>query len=459
MEENKTELIPVGNGLRVLVFMGMGLLSVITGIVRTPSFDAIREGLVLQQTATGLLDMNSFLVVGEHIGVPYINAGLLLIFVMVSYLFTKTPVNGGAIAAAFMVYGFGFCGKTLWNVWPLFAGVMVHARRNKKSFGSATPLAWFSAALSPMVSIMTFHILPDGSSNDMIGEAGRFSSAGLVCGIVFGLMAGYLLAVFASFLPEKHNGLTLYNGGFAAGLTGFLFFAVMKVIGLGHTGSGPFHEYEGFNDTLLLVCIGILLAYLLLCGLLIAQKERGRLDEIVAGKYTGSAIEQFGFGATLVNMAVCGVLCLLYWVLTTTASAHAPLYASLFTVVGFAANGISIRTMLPVFAGVYCASFGLSGIRAFLAGEPVLKSAIAYVGSKNMLIAAFFGCGMAPVAYKHGPLIAFCAAMVHSVLVLNTAVLHGWMNLYNNGFCLGLVVTFVVPAILNLLGRDKQKPA
>ena len=44
------------------------------------------------------------------------------------------------------------------------------------------------------------------------------------------------------------------------------------------------------------------------------------------------------------------------------------------------------------------------------------------------------------------------------VLVLNTGSLHGWMVLYNNGFCLGLVCTFFVPAILLLLRRDIKKP-
>ena len=455
--ENKVEIIPVPNTLRALVFIGLGLVSIIMGFVLTPSFAGIAEGFKLQQTGSGLLDFNTFAVVNGNIGVPFINAGILLIIVMLSYLLTKTTVNGGSIAAAFMVYGFGFCGKTLWNVWPLFFGVMLYAKINKKPINSVTGLGWFSAALSPMVSIMTFYIVSNGSTNETIGTEVMFTFPSLIIAIVMGLIAGYLVGVFGGLLPEKHQGLTLYNAGFAAGLVGFLIFAVMKVIGLGHTGPGPFHEFPNIANGTLATCIAIALIYLLLCGLLITAKEKGSIDSIVAKKYSGSAVEQFGFGATLVNMAVCGFFCLIYWALTITANAHGPLFACLFTVVGFAANGISVRTMAPIFAGVYATSIGLTAIKALLTGAPVVETAWAYVGSKNMLIAAVFGCGMAPVAFKHGALVAFLAGCIHSVLVPNTGGLHGWMVLYNNGFCIGLVVTFFVPMVLTLLRRNKKE--
>ncbi|MBR0173172.1 MAG: DUF1576 domain-containing protein [Lachnospiraceae bacterium] len=456
--ENKVEIVPVGNVLRAIVFMGLGIVSVIIGLILTPSAAQIAEGFRLQQSATGLLDLNTFAVVGaERIGVPFINAGILVIVVMLSYLITGTTINGGSIAAAFMVFGFGFCGKTLWNVWPLFFGVLLHAKINKKAINTVTGLGWFSAALSPLVSTLTFYIVSDGSSNETIGEAARFNVPGFVIAIVLGLVAGYLVAVFAGFLPDKHTGLTLYNAGFAAGLAGFLIFSVMKVIGLGHTGPGPYHDFPDINNPALAVCIAVLLIYLMLCGLLIAVTERGKIDVIVAKKYAGSAVEQFGFGATLVNMSVCGFFCLLYWALTTTANAHGPLFACLFTVTGFASNGISVRTMAPIFAGVYATSFGLTAVKALLTGAPVLESAFAYVGSKNMLIAAIFGCGMAPVVYRHGALVGFFAGVIHSVLVPNTGGLHGWMNLYNNGFCLGLVVTFFVPMLVILLNKNKKE--
>ena len=456
MSTNNVEVKPVGNTLRAVVFIGLGLLSIILGFILTPNMANIAEGFRLQQAATGMLDLNTFMIVGEgNIGVPFINAGLLLIIVMLTYLFTGTTINGGTIAAAFMVFGFGFCGKTLWNVWPLFFGVILHALVNKKKISTVTGLAWFSAALSPLVSIISMYTRFDGTST--MGEAAQMTGGALGLAIVLGLIAGYLVAVFASFLPEKHNGLTLYNAGMAAGLTGFFIFSLMKTLGIAH--AGPSHEYPNIANGALIACIAVLLIYLLVAGLLITAKEQGFIDNIVTRLYSGSAVEQFGFGASLVNMAVAGFVVVIYWWLTKTANAHGPLFACLFTVVGFASNGISARTMIPIMAGVYCTSIIVGGTQGALQGKPFLESAFNYVGTKNMLIAAVFGCGMAPVVYKHGALVGFLAGVMHSILVPNTGVLHGWMNLYNNGFCIGLVVTFFVPAVLALLNRKPKEEA
>ena len=451
---NQKEITPVGNGVRALVFIGLGFLSIILGLVLTPSAEGLAEGFRLQQSATGMLDLNTFMVVGEgNIGVPFINAGILLIIVMLTYLFTKTNINGGSIAAAFMVFGFGFCGKTLWNVWPLFFGVMLHAVVNKKEIKTVTGLAWFSAALSPLVSIVTLYTRFDGTST--MGETPVFTGGTLALAIVLGLIAGYLVATFAGFLPEKHNGLTLYNAGMAAGLTGFFIFSLMKTLGIAH--SGPSHEYPNIANGTLVACIAVLLVFLLICGLCITAKEKGFIDSVVTKLYSGSAVEQFGFGATLVNMSICGFACLLYWWLTRTANAHGPLFACLWTCVGFASNGISVRTMAPIMAGVYVTSIIVGGTCGALQGNPFFESAFNYVGSKNMLIAAIFGCGMAPVVFKHGSFVGFLAGVIHSILVPNTGVLHGWMNLYNNGFCIGLVVTFFIPAVLAILNTNKKE--
>ena len=456
MSTNNVEVKPVGNTLRAVVFIGLGLLSIILGFILTPNMANIAEGFRLQQAATGMLDLNTFMIVGEgNIGVPFINAGLLLIIVMLTYLFTGTTINGGTIAAAFMVFGFGFCGKTLWNVWPLFFGVILHALVNKKKISTVTGLAWFSAALSPLVSIISMYTRFDGTST--MGEAAQMTGGALGLAIVLGLIAGYLVAVFAGFLPEKHNGLTLYNAGMAAGLTGFFIFSLMKTLGIAH--AGPSHEYPNIANGALIACIAVLLIYLLVAGLLITAKEQGFIDNIVTRLYSGSAVEQFGFGASLVNMSVAGFVVVIYWWLTKTANAHGPLFACLFTVVGFASNGISARTMIPIMAGVYCTSIIVGGTQGALQGKPFLESAFNYVGTKNMLIAAVFGCGMAPVVYKHGALVGFLAGLMHSILVPNTGVLHGWMNLYNNGFCIGLVVTFFVPAVLALLNRKPKEEA
>ena len=462
IQENKREIVLVDNSVRAAVFIGMGLVSIAIGFILTPSLSGIWEGFVLQQTASNLLDINTFALVGEgNIGVPFINAGLLLIIVMISYRLAGTNIRGVYIAAACMVYGFGFAGKVLWNVWPLFFGVIIHALiKGKKPLSNVLGLAWFSTGLSPLVSLFTLYTYTGDSNHVIIKESGTMSLTGLIIGTLVGLGAGFLIAVFEEFLPEKHTGLTLYNVGFATGLTGFIIFAVMKAIGIAHIGPGPWHDSPDIANGKLIIGAAVCLVYLFLMGLIIMRKEGGDIRDIVPKKYMGSGLELFGLGAVLINMAVCGFVCLIYWGLTVTANMHGVFFAALFTVVGFAANGITVRTMVPIMAGVYVTSFVLGGISGIFSGmefeQPFIHSAFAYVGSKSMLIAAVFGCGMAPLVYKDGAKIGFLAGMIHSLIVPNTGGLHGWMNLYNNGFCIGLVVTFFVPMILGIRAAFKK---
>lgn len=438
---------PIQNQVKSYIFIGLGIISIILGFLLTPSLDNLMEGFRIQQFASGLLDTNTFHIVGEgNLGAPFVNAGILLILVMLSYLLTKTEIQGGSIAAAFMVFGFGFCGKTIWNVWPLFFGVILYGIVKRKVIASIMPLAWFATALSPMVSALTLYTQYNGTN--VLGEIAQVGGLDLAFAIIVGLIAGFLVAIFAEILPAIHKGLTLYNAGMAAGIVGFLFFSIMKTLGIAH--GAPAHEYPNINNSILFLCIVILLTYLLVVGLFFRKYEKTE-NILFLNLYTGDAVKQFGFGIALINMAVCGFACLLYWLLTWKANMHGPLFACLFTVVGFSSNGISLRSMAPIMAGVYCASLLVGGIRGALLKESILTSAFAYVGSKSMLIAAIFGCGMAPVVSRYGNVVGFLAGMIHSFIVPNTGALHGWMNLYNNGFSSGFVVVLFVPAILYIL--------
>ena len=440
----------IENQYRYPIFFGFGLISILIGYILTPSLTNLFKALLMQQSATNLLDSNLlYLVKDVGLGAPFVNAGILFLLVLFSYFFAKVELNGASIPAAFMVFGFGFCGKNLWNIWPLLFGVIGFGLQKKKQLSKLLPLAWFSTALSPMVSILTLYTQYDGSN--VLSLEPHFSISSFCLASAAGLFAGYCILTLADLLPKKHEGLTVYNAGMAAGLTGFLAFSLMKAMGIAH--GAPSHEYPSFENGTLVICIIVLLAYLLVCGIVVSHKEKEGIIGPIKELYLGNAVEQYGFGATLINMALCGFLCLLYWFLTIKAAVHSPLFASLFTVVGFASNGISIKSMLPILCGVYCTSF-FAGIMQ--GDNHSLINGLEYVSSKSMLIAALFGCGMAPVVYHYGYVVAFFAAMVHSLLVVNTGILHGWMNLYNNGFCIGLVVTFFVPILVKIVHKENH---
>ncbi|MDD6057050.1 MAG: DUF1576 domain-containing protein [Clostridiales bacterium] len=449
----QAQIIEYSNVTRCGVFLGFGGLLVLLGILLTPSWTRILEGFQIFLTSNIHLDTASFYVLGsEHIGIPFICSGILGIVVMLSYLITKTEIKGGTIAAAFMVMGFAFCGKSFLNVWPTFLGVLLYAGIKKKPVNSVMGLAWFSSALSPLVNTIAMYTVFDGS-NTMSADP-ILSLRRVLCAAIIGVMAGFLVGTFAELLPAKHSGSTLYNAGFAAGLTGFLIFSLMKVIGIGH--SGPSHVYTEDKDLLLGSCLAIMLLYLLVLGLIFVKKSGNGCRALVTGRYKGCFVDQFGFGASLINMSLCGLLCLLYPFFTTTGHVNAPLFACLLTVVGFASNGITLKTMVPIMSGVFATSVITGGIKGSLVGASFLQSGLTYAGSKNMVIAACFGCGLSPVVTEYGALVGFLAAMIHSILVPNTGVLHGWLNLYNNGFCIGLVATFFVPMLVNILKSKKK---
>lgn len=452
-DESK-EITMYSNTVRAGVFLGFGLLLILIGVVLSPSWEVIKEGFNVLLTSNIHLDTATFYIIGDAgVGVPFISSGILGVIVMLSYLLTKTEVKGGTIAAAFMVMGFAFCGKTFVNVWPTFFGVLLYAAVKKKTVSSVMGLAWFSSALSPLVNTVAMYTMMDGTNT--MAQTPQISAVRVLIAVVVGVVAGFLMAVFAELLPGKHNGITLYNAGFAAGLAGFVIFSFMKASGMGH--SGPSHVYTQDKDLLLGGCLAILLVYLLICGLILWKKEKSNVGKLVLGMGKGCFVDQYGFGTALINMSLCGLLYLLYPFLTTTGHISAPIFACLLTVVGFASNGITLKTMVPIMAGMFAQAMVVGGMKGAMSGGNFLEAGLTYAGSKNMLIAAGFGCGLSPAVVQYGALVAFLSAAIHGILVPNTGSLHGWVNLYNNGFCLGLVATFFVPMVLQLLKKGENR--
>lgn len=50
------------------------------------------------------------------------------------------------------------------------------------------------------------------------------------------------------------------------------------------------------------------------------------------------------------------------------------------------------------------------------------------------LLAVLFCTGLAPIAGQFGVFWGMVAGFLHMTIVQNTSILHGGMNLYNNGF-------------------------
>ncbi|WP_185264893.1 DUF1576 domain-containing protein [Anaerocolumna cellulosilytica] len=51
----------------------------------------------------------------------------------------------------------------------------------------------------------------------------------------------------------------------------------------------------------------------------------------------------------------------------------------------------------------------------------------------GIIISVLFSTTLAPIAGNYGPVAGFLAGVFHMILVTNVGIIHGRINLYNNG--------------------------
>jgi len=79
-----------------------------------------------------------------------------------------------------------------------------------------------------------------------------------------------------------------------------------------------------------------------------------------------------------------------------------------------------------------------------------------HIAAPGVLLATLLSSGLAPIAGQFGWYWGVAAGFIHMAVVQNTAILHGGMNLYNNGFAAGLVCILLVPVIEAVKPEPKE---
>lgn len=426
--------------LHYLVFLGLGIGTCLLGWLLTPDFTVQKAGMWRILVHPSLLPTDYFAVGG--IGVGLVNAGLLTLAVLIVYRLVGATLTGLQVAALMMVYGYAFFGKNLFNIWPLAAGVFVAAAWKKESLADAAPLAFFAGSLSPLVSVLAF------------GEQAAIAiplAVSVPISVVAGFIAGVLIGRYAVFVRTLHRGMVLYNGAMSSGIVGILAYFVMRSIGLENDSLRSTEFITGQNALLGWIVVGVSV-YFLITGLLLGGGRRG-IRHLLIGTFRGTDfVYQYSMGRVLINMGVVSLLSLAYILLLPGAQLDGPVVAGLFTVVGFAAHGATAPGVIPPVFGVFLGAFLTGGLGGLLQGAAFLSSALAKAASRDMLVAAMFAGGFAPMMRLLGPMTATTAGAVHSIAVSNIAPLHGWMVGYNNGFSMGLVAILFLP-VLEMMGR------
>lgn len=397
---------------------------IVFGLIVSP-LGEIGEGLLKILLARDTL-ITDYIGVGG-MGAAFVNAGLLTLVTAGIYRVSATKIGGGAIACMMLVLGFGLFGKNLLNVWPIVGGVYLYALYKKEPFSAHINTAFFGCALAPVFSEILFSTaLP--------------FAVGLPLGLATGLLMGFMLPAAAAQLFKAHMGFSLYNMGFTAGIVGTLVVAIYKSYGF---VPDPVFIWTTGNNGLLGSFLAVLFLGLAGTGLWLDRAALSKMKNLVAlsGQSPSDFIEKVGIGPTLVNMGATGAIGMAY-VLLVGSDLNGPVIGAIFTIVGFAAYGKHPRNIVPIMAGVFIGSLA----KPWGAADP------------SIVLAALFGTTLAPISGRFGWHWGIVAGFVHSSAAQSVGVLHGGLNLYNNGFAAGIVASVLAPVIIAIQWRKADHP-
>ena len=350
------------------------------------------------------------------VGSTLLNVAIMIGISIYSYKKLEIPLNGTVIGSLGMLAGFSFFGKNLFNSIPFMIGVWIYTKVTKQNYRNYVIVGLFGSALGPLISFLAFSgVLPQGWS--------------VLIAYALGIFIGFILPQLSTQFLGFHQGFSLYNVGFTAGIIGMVVLGFMNAFGI---------EVE--TRTLTSTQSPLILYQLLIgfCVILIVtsfylhfkkkEKYHFKLLLKLSGRLPSDFVEMTNLATVTLNMSIIGFI-LLGYVLMNGGQLNGPIVGSIIGVMSFGAFGNQVKNTVPVLVGIMIGSY-LTGV------EPTSTSA---------LIAAIFGTTLAPVSGYYGPLAGMIAGFVHITLVSHVVVMHGGLNLYNNGFAGGFVAAVLVP--------------
>lgn len=407
----------IGRVGKLMILLSIPMLSLLIGIgngILNNSVSGVLKGFTSIILSPTIL-ITDFIQVGG-IEATLINVavvGFINIYIMNRY---RLKINGILIAAFLTVIGFSYFGKNLYNILPIYLGGYLYAKYQKISFKDIIVVIMFGTALSPMISEISFAgILPQHLA--------------IIVAIIVGIFTGFIIVPLSSHMLKFHDGYNLYNIGFTSGVIGTVLTSVLRSYGV---TVEPVSIISDKNHISVIIMLLILFFGFMLMGIII--NHRALLDYGKILGYKGRLVTDFthlvGYGITFTNMSILGFISLFY-VLLIGGIVNGPVIAGIFTVVGFGAFGKHIKNCFPVVVGVI--------VTALFFGYDLSATGI--------IISVLFSTTLAPIAGSYGPIIGILAGVLHMILVTNVGVIHGGINLYNNGFSGGLVAGVLIPIV------------
>ncbi|CAM2079084.1 MAG: DUF1576 domain-containing protein [uncultured Clostridium sp.] len=349
------------------------------------------------------------------IGAALVNAALTSLLSLLLLIIIGIKPNGSTIMSLWLMTGFSFLGKNIFNIWPIILGVYLFSRYQKEPFLNYILVAILGTSLSPVVSQISF-----GSN--------QYNLISIIGGILLGIAVGFILPPIASHSIKAHNGYNLYNIGFASGLIATLLMSIMRGFGINLDSRLVWHS--GSNKILSILLI-ICCVYLIIIGIIYGKNKKSNLSNI--NKQTGRLISDFYilFGeTTYINMGILGILATCF-VILIGGDLNGATICGIFTIIGFGSFGKNVKNTIPIVIGATLAAiFNINEIT-----------------SPSLLLSILFSTTLAPICGKFGWKYGVLAGIIHVNIVTNIGYLHGGLNLYNNGLAGGFVAMILIPLI------------
>lgn len=347
-------------------------------------------------------------------GAALVNSAVIVLINIAVLRKLEFKLNGMLISALFLLSGFAFVGKTLFNIWPFYIGGYIYARMRKLDPRSTIITSMFSTALAPIVMVISHNF----SMN---------SAAAVIIGYGIGIFIGYVMPEVSNQILVAHSGYNIHNAGFAAGFLGLIANSILVAF------AKPIPKTNIINpnmDIRLFVFFGLYFAALIAIGYYYNDLSFKGYAKLTG--YSGRLITDFtklcSFEIALINMGIVGLIGLAYVILMGE-NLNGPVIAGLLCMVGFASFGKHPKNIASILLGVMLAS----------------KLMNRNTNYTMTVIAGLFGTNLAPIVGEFGFIYGLVLGPIHLALVTNIGALHAGLNLYNNGLSGGIIAMIFTP--------------
>ena len=404
------------------IMMGFCLALIAFGFVMD-SPGNISQGFIRILTSRSVI-LTDYIHVGG-IGAAMLSAALTGIMTIMILIFSKVNPNGATIMAFWLVLGFAFFGKNLFNTIPLTTGVWLFSKYKREPFRNYSLNAMLVSCVSPVVSGICFL----GIFNPHLE---------MIAGILTGLFVGFIMPSIAAYTVRLHGGYLLYNMGFAGGLVATVIASMLRDFGIDII---PSEGVSGGNNLVLGILLYTFAAAMLVLGLTLGKARENLIGLREILKRPGRLVSDFYVdqgNAIFINMGILCAFCTTV-VLMIGAQLNGPVFAAIFTVVGFGSFGKHIRNVLPIMTGALLAAY-------FNRWDLI---------STGNVIAILFCTSLAPISGQFGAKWGIITGFLHVFITANVGFITGGLNLYGNGFGAGFAALFLLP-LITAFGKDKR---